>query len=82
MAERGSIAEGFDLSTVMISNTVAADDSSEGETPNSEATQKKKGSGFARALGAPFRALGRLFGGGKKNDQQARRISEKGRQKV
>ena len=77
MAERGSIAEGFDLSTVMISNTVAADDSSEGETPNSEATQKKKGSGFARALGAPFRALGRLFGGNKKNDQQARRMSEK-----
>lgn len=27
---------------------------------------KRKGNGLARALGAPFRALGRLFGGGKK----------------
>ena len=25
----------------------------------------KKGNGFVRALGAPFRALARLFGGGK-----------------
>lgn len=30
-------------------------------------TRKRKGNGFARALGAPFRALARLFGGGKKS---------------
>ena len=50
------------------------DDSTAGD--NSAATTKKKrGNGFVRALGAPFRALGRLFGGGgKKNDQQARRV--------
>ncbi|HEX8351455.1 MAG TPA: tetratricopeptide repeat protein, partial [Pyrinomonadaceae bacterium] len=29
--------------------------------------QKRKGNAFTRALGAPFRALGRLFGGGKKS---------------
>jgi len=29
--------------------------------------RKRKGNGFARALGAPFRALARLFGGGKKS---------------
>lgn len=30
----------------------------------------RKGNGFARALGAPFRALGRLFGGGKKSTSE------------
>jgi Flp pilus assembly protein TadD len=38
---------------------------------------KKKGNSFTRALTAPFRAIGRLFGGGKKNDQIVRRISNK-----
>lgn len=42
----------------------------------SEAAPKKKGgNGFVRALGAPFRAIGRVFGGGKKNNEQARRTS-------
>lgn len=41
-------------------------------------TKKKRGNGFVRAIGAPFRAIGRLFGGGsKKNEQQARRITSK-----
>jgi Flp pilus assembly protein TadD len=40
--------------------------------------KKKRGNGFVRAIGAPFRALGRLFGGGsKKNEQQVRRLSNK-----
>ena len=33
--------------------------------------RKRKGNGFARALGAPFRALARLFGGGKKSTTEA-----------
>src|SRR5688572_2493796 len=33
--------------------------------------------GFARTLGAPFRALGRLFGGGKKKRNKPERISAK-----
>lgn len=32
-----------------------------------QAKPKPRGNGFARALGAPFRALARLFGGGKKS---------------
>ena len=32
--------------------------------------RKPKGNGFARALGAPFRALARLFGGGKKSTNE------------
>ena len=31
---------------------------------------KRKGNGFARALGAPFRAIARLFGGGKKSSNE------------
>jgi Flp pilus assembly protein TadD len=36
-----------------------------------------QGNRFLRALGAPFRAIGRLFGRGKKNDNKLERISEK-----
>ena len=36
-----------------------------------------QGNGFLRALGAPFRAIGRLFGRGKKNENKLERISEK-----
>ena len=32
-------------------------------------TKKKRGNGFVRAIGAPFRALGRLFGGGRKKNE-------------
>src|SRR5687767_10660087 len=47
------------------------------DNDGSEAAPKKKGgNGFVRALGAPFRALGRAFGGGKKNNEQARRTSK------
>jgi Flp pilus assembly protein TadD len=39
--------------------------------------QKKEGKGFMSALTAPFRAIGRLFDGGKKKDQQPKRASDK-----
>jgi Flp pilus assembly protein TadD len=41
----------------------SAGSADEGEQPK----PKRKGNGFARALGAPFRALARLFGGGRKS---------------
>lgn len=37
---------------------------------------KKKENGFARALGAPFRALARLFGGGKKSTTEEAKKSK------
>jgi len=40
-------------------------------------TKLEHGSGFAKALGAPFRAIGRLFGGGKKKKNRVERITEK-----
>lgn len=38
---------------------------------------KKGGNGFVRALKAPFKAIGRLFGGGKKDENKLERLSEK-----
>ena len=68
---RVATAEGFDWAAL-----AAAEASAEaGETEPDQETQaeKKKGNSFARALGAPFRALGRLFGGSKKTEQSASR---------
>jgi Flp pilus assembly protein TadD len=46
-----------------------ADDSSkDASEANNSQQPKRKGNGFARALGAPFRALARLFGGGRKSE--------------
>ena len=61
-----------------VDESTAVDANADGTTKDSAgATTQKRGNGFVRALSAPFRALGRLFGGGKKNDQQARRITNK-----
>lgn len=68
----------FDRSMTAIESV---DDSASADAdmaPNSSADKEKKGgNGFVRIISAPFRAIGRLFGGGKKNDQQVRRISDK-----
>ena len=40
-------------------------------------SREGRGNGFLRALKAPFKAIGRLFGRGKKNDNKLERISEK-----
>ena len=72
--------DGFDVAT----ETTMSDGTFNGDTntlPDYATGEQKKGNRFVRALSAPFRAVGRLFGGGKKNDQQARRISNKDAQK-
>jgi Flp pilus assembly protein TadD len=71
-------AGSFDWSALPVEGGVILADENEGAPNKSATTQKKSGTGFMRALGAPFRAFGRLFGGGKKNEQQAtRRITDK-----
>jgi Flp pilus assembly protein TadD len=45
------------------------------DTPGS--TNSGQGNGFLRALKAPFKAIGRLFGGGKKNPNKIERITAK-----
>ena len=68
----------FDWSALVDDQVAATDSNTDGTTKDSaDASTQKKGNAFARALSAPFRAIGRLFGGGKKNEQQARRTSNK-----
>jgi len=64
---------------VVVDESTAVDANADGTTRDSAAAKTKKGgNGFVRVLSAPFRAIGRLFGGGKKNDQQqARKITNK-----
>jgi Flp pilus assembly protein TadD len=45
------------------------------DTPGS--SNSGQGNGFLRALKAPFKAIGRLFGGGKKNPNKIERITAK-----
>ena len=75
-------AEGFDWAALAAAE--AADEAAENETEQetAETPKKKNGNKVARALGAPFRALGRLFGGGNSNKKKtepssARKINEK-----
>lgn len=44
---------------------------------SNDQNQEGKGNGLVRALKSPFKALGRLFGGGKKDKNKLQRISEK-----
>jgi Flp pilus assembly protein TadD len=80
LVERSTIATAgtfdwasFSPSTESSACSTAEDD----DRVPSDSSAQKRGNGFVRALGAPFRALGRLFGGGKKNEQPARRITDK-----
>jgi len=77
---RIATAEGFDWAALTAAEAAEASDS-EIDQETTEATQKKKGNSLARALGAPFRALGRLFGGGSKKAERssARKTTEKER---
>lgn len=65
---------------VMTPEELAAVESADAHGDTTAEKSKQEGNGFLRALKAPFRALGRVFGGGKKNEknEQARiqRISE------
>ncbi len=71
-----SVAKRFDWSILPLETVTLSGVSASGiGGDTSDAGQKKPGNAFVRALGAPFRAISRLFGGGK--HQQLRRISDK-----
>ncbi|HYN86431.1 MAG TPA: tetratricopeptide repeat protein [Pyrinomonadaceae bacterium] len=60
------------------SGVETADLSARADADATTAESKPKGNAFVRAITAPFRALGRLFGGGKrKGDAAKRRAGEK-----
>lgn len=78
---RVTTAEGYDWAAHVAAEAAAEAAENEAAQETAETPKKKSGNGFTRALSAPFRALGRLFGGGnsnKKSEQSsARKISEK-----
>jgi tetratricopeptide (TPR) repeat protein len=57
--------------TVNVAND--ADDDADTSASDDSTPKQKKGNSFARALAAPFRALARLFGGGKKKSEEAKK---------
>ena len=65
-----------------LANVASANDGANRGGAAVEAPQKKKGSGFASALGAPFRAIGRLFGGGRKEKKDQVAAEKKDGQKA
>jgi Flp pilus assembly protein TadD len=77
-------AAGEVVKTAPSADEVSADDADAEDAGSAEEAggsddagqPKRKGNSFARALAAPFRALARLFGGGRKsNSQQAKKQS-------
>ena len=51
-------------------------EAADADARDSHQAKLEHGSGFVKALGAPFRAIGRLFGGGKKKKNRVERITE------
>lgn len=77
---RVTTAEGYDWAALAAAEAATQAEETETAQETAETPKKKSGNSFARALGAPFRALGRLFGGGrsKKNEtSSSRKINEK-----
>jgi len=63
---------------VMLTETeISALNAADAATKEDGQTTEKRENGFVRALKAPFKAIGRLFGAGKKDDNKLRRLSEK-----
>ena len=68
------------LSNVLTDAELAAIKDAALATPNGATLPKQDGeggNGFVKVLAAPFKAIGRLFGHGKKDDNQPHRLSEK-----
>ena len=77
---RVTTAEGYDWAAHVAAEAAAEAAEAEAAQETAETSKKKSGNGFTRALGAPFRALGRLFSGGnskKKEQASTRKITEK-----
>lgn len=64
-------------SVVLTDKDLAALNQPNGPAVEYGQNQSNGGNGFVRALKAPFKAIGRLFGRGKKEDNKLRRLSEK-----
>ena len=63
------LAAVFTLGSIQLHGVASADTIAPPPDSAASTAPTKGGNGFARALAAPFKAFGRLFGGGKKNKQ-------------
>jgi Tfp pilus assembly protein PilF len=66
-------ADGAATSSPRAADAPAGSPSDSADEGEQQPTRKRKGNGFARALGAPFRALARLFGGRKSTTEEAKK---------
>jgi Flp pilus assembly protein TadD len=65
-------------SMLMTETEIAAMEAAEAETVEDSAKSEGRGNVFVRALKAPFKAIGRIFGGGKKkDDNKFHKLTEK-----
>lgn len=64
-------------SVMLTDEEIAARNQADGPSVEYGDKQIKGGNAFVRALKAPFKAIGRLFGRGKKDDNKLHRLSEK-----
>src|SRR5260370_35276793 len=62
---------------ILMTKAELAMTSADAPAPGNIQTQEGRGNSFLNALKAPFKAIGRLFGRGKKTDHKLERISEK-----
>ena len=62
---------------ILMTDAELAMNSADAPTPGNDQAQEGRGNSFLNVLKAPFKAIGRLFGRGKKNDHKLERISEK-----
>ena len=78
---RISTAEGYDWAALAAAEAAAEAENETAQETTAGTPKKKSGNSVTRVLGAPFRALGRLFGGGNSNKKSdpssARKTSEK-----
>lgn len=79
---RVTTAEGYDWAAIVAAEEAAQAAENETAQEAAETQKKKSGNSFARALGAPFRALGRLFGGNKDNKKSEQSAKHKATEKV
>ena len=62
---------------ILMTEAEVAMNAADASAPGNDQAKEGRGNSFLNALKAPFKAIGRLLGRGKKNDHKLERISEK-----
>ena len=62
---------------ILMTEAEVAMNAADASAPGNDQAKEGRGNNFLNVLTAPFKAIGRIFGRGKKNDRKLERISEK-----